>query len=295
MTNEEFIHSYYYGAGNGRTGNLSINNGCLYSYERVIVSKKGDYYLLDKGNYSVTTSSHQTIARSACPGRGISVYRSLKPKANLNKLLKDITLLIRKQARAKKRDYTSEIAKSISDLNIYIGLFKLRRSVTKLAKELLAGCDFKRQLELANLIDDEDIKQAKIDAKKAAEAKLERDKRVYDTWLGYADDFSNYKKLTIYMQGKPYDLIRLSQDDPSQIETSQGITVSFKQARLFLKKVLKGDTEYLKDHQISGLYRVGNITATHVKVGCHNFLLEQLKDVLLQEVVCENHLLQRLT
>ena len=242
----------------GRCSNIFFNGTKIYSY--------GYHYLLgefidkntivinDEG-YSSTTNKHIWSLKS-----GTKQYRQFyKTNVDLKLVYSNVQSLVNKLSKANKKElYTMPILSHYDELNKYLEYTKTKTQISKTKEykyiKKIALSIEKDMPVLMEALKIRQIKEAKKEAIKIA-AKLV--------------DFRNHK--TNYVKSK-LDYLRLS-IDKTCIETSQGVKIEIKEAKILNSLISKGkDINGFK----LGYYTVIGLANNILKVGCHNIELNEI-------------------
>jgi len=217
--------------------------------------------LINDSGYSVTTSKHI----SQVIGATRHYKQFFKKKVDLSMVYQSVILNKTKLARARKPEmYINTILSLWESLNEFIDytkdkLIKKRseyKEIKRIVKALIERCDdFRQKLKEAA------IKEARALKKRTAKQLKES-----------LAKFNSYK-INFFRIGDE-DFLRLSQDG-EMVETSQGVKVSTKSAKLLYNLILRGID--IKGHQIE-YYKVTSINGT-LTIGCHNINIASMHSI----------------
>lgn len=225
--------------------------------------------IIDDTGYSVTTSKHISEIRYAT-----SQYTQFfVTEIDINLVLRDVKSNLEKLSRARKPElYINAINRAFNQLNKWRIFMSSNRAIKSKYKVRANDSKFKaikkivESLKVDSVEAIEKLKKFEANKKKREAAKeRKRLKIALEKFYGYE---TNYARIG------SEDFVRLSQDGES-IETTQGISVSVKEAKVLYKMILAGKD--IKGHNIDG-YTVTGINGT-LKIGCHNINKESMHNI----------------
>jgi hypothetical protein len=252
-----------------RCSNVFFNQNKIYSYGRhyllgeFITNKKNDFaIMINDSGYSSTTSKHiQQLTQATRQHK-----QFFTTQTDLNKVLFSIENNVKKLQTARKKDLYILPALNLFDkLNEFIswtGNNNLKKDIrykkiVSLVKVLNGG-------NLAEYLKKENAR-IKSEAKKEAQKQKEiLDKNIID--------FKNFDR--DYINNTNEDYLRLNLETQN-VETSQGVKVSIKEAAMLYKMILAGRD--IKGVQISN-YTVISINGV-LKIGCHNINIKSMHEI----------------
>lgn len=253
--------------------NLFFEGERIYSYgyhfTLGILYPEKNTVILNKTNYSVTTSRHQSIVRSA--SRQYKQIWAFNPDSPMS----EATTIIR-MLQNLKDDYKAKIKKArvIAEMHSILSNFK----------EFIELVDFKllevhkQDLsEIEAFLNSNEVKERlRLEAereKKRLERKALEEKNKYQI---ERDRFLSHKVNRIYSHGQ-YDLLRISQDG-SRVETSQGIQIPVPVAKLSFQMLKTVPPERLPGKNI-GPYQIISLDNGVLKIGCHKILMTDIEKI----------------
>lgn len=244
----------------GRGSHFSFRGDTIYSYSTAMAQfhthkKRGTVLLVNSRKYSVTTSSHTSMIRSACSQYDQFLVPEVSPIGhadNISYFTKEIEETAKKAMNAKKHAaWLGDEHKSlVSSGNRYIAFFGLK---VKKFKVLLKSKDFQKKIE-----------QQKTAQREATKREKQRQKELAAKWL--IGEYNGNLNLS-------YQLLRLK--DSKTVETSKGATFPLSHAVLALRKVREcvknGTTWHRNGSEIRvGTFHIDSIDEKGtVKAGCH--------------------------
>lgn len=268
-------------------GSLYFRDSTIYSYGSHFPiasfrdAKDGSNLILfTDRSYSVTTSKHISITRSAIRHQGAALLYCDNPTAsspsehtnNLRAMVHECEAALQKAARAKSRsaEYFSTAESLVNTHRRYREAFGV-----DLDSPLIIGEDWKAR---AN----EKIAQQKEDAKKQAERKRQQDEADQRDRLEALDKWKAGEIVHHNFYGCPIAL-RLSSDG-SRLETSRGAEVPATHAKKLWKTIqtikASGQAYHHNGHSIHiGDFRVDSISAEgELRAGCHTIPFETMAE-----------------
>ena len=264
------------------TRNFYFNGDTIYSYGShfpIAVHYKG-IVLFTLNSYSVTTSEHISLTRSACSH--LTKLYCLNPEnakggyhtQNIEYWFKQIKVQFAKLVKATKPQlYVYAINGNIDQLNAYLKFFKAKLTAEQKKLLILATQDtISLKTALKDAIEIEN---------KAKELKLQKAKKAYaeyvDLWHNYSDfkEFSDTKKAlsSHYSNTMNGTLLTMLRTNGKEIETSKGIKLPLNVAKrvytTYLTKVKQGGCIGCGDWKILE-YSVTSANDSLLVVGCHS-------------------------
>lgn len=245
-------------------GSFYFDYDSIYSYgghfciAKHITNDKGENAVLfTTRGYSNSTAKHISKTRQAITNQTI-IYCN-DPAAggshNFDSWLKDCESVAKSLVNARKPEiYLNQIAVNLERAKKYADFLGLK--VTKELKE------FEKLLNSGKLKDYQKTKEDREN--KAAVKKLKEDLKKF---FSYEIDY-------IYSKKDIDAYVRISQDLQS-VETSKGVTVDAKEAKILYQLIQRGAD--IKGRQISH-YTVISING-HLKIGCHDINIKNMHEV----------------
>jgi len=215
------------------------HNDTIYSYgshfpiaTRIKDDKKGNIILFTTDTYSNTTSKQVGIVRDAIPD-WYEVILVPKPHAawhtysyardNVYSMLTSLYEYLQKQKRARKNDYTFEIAELVKNIKRYIEYFRIKGKMLKQVRDKARNNHTTHLYKLLRSIYGGEMNDLIEEFSAIAEkrkAKLREENKVkIEEWLEGKDRF---------LSGLGRDYLRIKD---GQIETSQGVKVGLPEAK----------------------------------------------------------------
>ena len=302
FSNSECIHVFAQqnkGQEWGKGSSVSFDGAILKSYSAPIaniVSTKKKIVLITNRQYSVTTSTHTSMARCAMMHyTRISVYDvDIRPcyklrsktqhQSNIHLMTKELTSLWEKQKRAITSDYTRCFNSATENFQRYINLFHLKGLLTKQQREFYDG----KTLVIPERI----AKNIAIRSERVEKRCIEWDKRWKDEQRIFAltlpekiAAFHNHEIQTLPYQAE-LAYLRLN-IDRSRIETSKGSRVLVEHARILwntiVRAMAKGEDFVPVTPIVIDYYTLTKVTKDGtIIVGCHNIPFEESRSIALQ-------------
>jgi len=244
----------------------------LYSY--------GSHYILaeflddetvminDRG-YSSSTGKHIGLATSAL--RHYKCFRSTNTDIDL--VYNQVMIAKDKLGNARKPEmYINEILSLWRSLKEFAEWKRVKNKIAKTKFGLYKSDKYKEIRRLVDaLLKDSEGMQARLKVHALSEAKKKRAKDKRDLKIAI-QEFEAYERRSFRIGDK--DFLRVSEDG-EDVETSQGISVTVKEARL-LYAMIKANRD-IKGHRI-GYYTVTSINGT-LKIGCHSIDIDSMHKV----------------
>jgi hypothetical protein len=249
-------------------GNFSFVGAKLLSYTTVIARRLGaDLYLVSSNSYSRTTAGHQSDARQAtCHDRTLHLPMDRYGNVLASAAQGEVTELYTKaaSARTKAVDYTAQAERICKDMFDYDGTVLVVPSPAEIAA-------IKQREKASNALQRERAAELeKIREEANALRKLAALERLEDWRKGAA---------AISLRDLPAAL-RLSADG-ERIETSHSASVPVRHAKRIWQAV---QANALPESLQIGQYSTARkaLTATHLRIGCHEIALTELDAIALQ-------------
>lgn len=273
FSHDEVAHIWAHQRQNEAHGhNMFFYGPNIYSYGRhFIIAKILDHrtVLVNSGDYSVSTSKHQSIVRRAIPGHFRTIYAPTVEhpiddrthKYNLDAWTVEVREWREKATRARKHGpfYLQGLTNLKRNITKYIEYFRIKTLIRKKYKYLYLF------LTGPVLSEDETKKIKAQDKKHKAQKKIENAKRKRE-FLEKVDEWKRGKIQNIPWSYSIGNDAYLRATDKA-IETSKGIKIDFKDARkLFI--VWCRDPFDVIGQQIKG-FKINNCTADFLTAGCH--------------------------
>lgn len=306
------------------TENKDDNIIGIKSYNTVIAYRDvtKNVYLLNTRTYSNTTSKHQAYLRRATSSY-IEIYDvNVTNEENLNHFITDLKMYANQQVRAKKREYSEIINITIQNLRDFLEYINLDKR-SKLYKECEKIIKINKDdliSYLLNLSADEKTQADKL--KKQRQAKIKRelvksfkslnleDIKMFiqereTAFFNYDTDYKlfiqlEYKYISLCRKiralhsakfdVKQYefvlqnsDLIRLS--DNCNLITSQRVIISREDVTGLYFAIIKNEIS-VGDKILN--WRCEVVNDNYIKIGCHTFSIEHIKNVYKIFKGCKN-------
>jgi hypothetical protein len=294
-------HWWAYNFGYKQTGGevdgvprMSIKGNWVYSFGTVIARMfdppKGSslpLVLIRQEDISATTSRHKEAVYSAVHHMSViyvqnpDPYLKVEHRANLSAMLSDIYIKADLYSRAKSRkdEYLQAISSRIEDAKLYAEVFKLTsskefKSIVVFEESASSDLDAlvkksKKEMELAKKRRERE-RAAKL-AKKEAE-KAERAKEELELWLNFEREY--------FHGGQYIPDVRLRVGN-GIIETTQGASIPFREAKIAMKRF---DAGKLSDGMHIGPYIFKGVDEDgYAHIGCHAIKMEEIREALSKD------------
>jgi hypothetical protein len=251
--------------GRNQSGSLFFYGDKIYSYGyhyllgEFISNKNNDVaVIINTDYYSATTAKHSSLAWGATT-HYTQFEKKYTEEKNVISLLNELEV---KLLRARKPlIYIKEAEETI---NNYVEYLKFMHGIAVLSESVLkAFKPFKLEDEELETLRDKDKERCK----KAVQKEKERLAIEIKDFLNYEKDFINSNEIS-----EAY--VRISKDGEN-IETSKGVKVSIRKAKILYSKIVRG--EDIKGFKI-GYHRVIGINGC-LKIGCHDINLKNMHEV----------------
>ena len=242
----------------GRAGNVSFDGNTIYSYSTAMGKIIGNAVLLNRRNYSVTTSAHQSLIAQAVSHLKRFHVDSVKPDHDVNiaAYVEQIKFSFGSyfRARSRKAFIFDENHNTHQQLIDYANHFKINYPAS-IGQWVLASTDEVALAQKESYIKKQ--KQERLAAKKAIEKAEFR-------WMK-----NRSNQTFVVVNGKTFNfskvLLRVNQFD-KEVETSMRARVPLKAARILYKLIKAGKPVH--GHTI-GHYTVLSCNG-ELKIGCHS-------------------------
>ena len=252
-----------------RCSNVFFNENKIYSYGRhyllgeFITNKKNDLaIIINNTGYSYTTSKHIW----ELTGANRQYKQFFTKEIELNQVLTTIETNVTKLQTARKKELYILPSLSLFDkLNEFI----LWTKNDNLKKDIR----YKKIVSLVKVLNGGNLSEylKKENARIKSEAKKEA-QRLEAILQKNIIDFKNFDRDYIYNTSQDYLRLNIQTQN---VETSQGVKVSIKEAQILYKMILAGRD--IKGVQISN-YTVISINGV-LKIGCHNINIESMHEI----------------
>jgi len=264
FSNRELTHVYAQQTQEyGRSGSMFFEGAKIYSYGRHYLLGEfidNETVLINDTGYSNTTSKHISLAISATSHK----RQFFKTETDLNEVYNTITSYLQKlpRARVNKEYYLKAILKLFKTLNEYLEYTETKAKVSK-TKEYKELQTIVQRLET----DKESIlKEVAEFNKRKAQREKEKQKEQIELWRNHE---------IRYLNKSAKSLLRLS-IDKKQIETSGGVNIETKKAKVLYKLIEAGKD--IKGFKLD-YYTVLGIKDNILKIGCHNIPLNEVETI----------------
>ena len=275
-SNSELIHVW---ANNNeaevykRANSVSCQYDRLFSYSTCIAELYGDnYVILNSHSYSVSTSKHQSLARSAIHGREcISLDIS---RYNLSSLIfgqNDFNEVIVKHNEAKAAEWLVKASRSKKYAQLYNGIALSIFSSLKSYADLI-GLTYQVSIsdidQLKNDALEAEKKQKALDKIRKAE-KIAEQAEALIKWRAGENVLNHFEVTALRVYGE-------------EIQTSRGARIPLAEAvrawPLLQKIATSGEAVRPNDMRL-GYYQVSSISSEALIVGCHNIPMAEVLNV----------------
>jgi hypothetical protein len=264
FSNRELTHVYGQQSQNyGRSANMFFYGAKIYSYGYHYLLGEfidNESILINDIGYSNTTSKHISLVISATSHK----RQFFKTKTDLKEVHYEITSYLKKlpKARENKVYYLKEIFSLFKSLNEYLEYTKTKTKVSKLK-------EYKEIKKIVQRLETEKetiLKEVTELNKRKAQREKEKQKEKISLWRNHEIRYIN--KLS-------QSLLRLSLDK-KQIETSGGVNIETKKAKVLYKLIEAGKD--IKGFKLD-YYTVIGIKDNILKIGCHNIPLQEVRTI----------------
>jgi glutamate synthase domain-containing protein 2 len=264
FSNRELTHVYaqqyqHY----GRSSNMFFEGAKIYSYGyHYLIAKfiDNETILINDTGYSNTTSKHISLVTSATSHK----RQFFKTKTDLTQVHYTIKSYLQKipKARENKEYYLNEIFDLFKSLNEYLEYTKTKTKVSKLK-------EYKEIKKIVQRLETEKetiLKEVAELNKRKAQREKEKQKEKIELWRNHE---------IRYINRSAKSLLRLSLDK-KQIETSKGVNIETKKAKVLYKLIEAGKD--IKGFKLD-YYTVIGIKDNVLKIGCHNIPLKEVQTI----------------
>ena len=271
MNNSELAHHFIYNSLEAKGSNFSYNNERLYSYSSLMatIDREKKIILIDEriSTYSNSSKKHRNHLLRAIPSNYSVFEWYWRDGSFIYTQYHQILLLLNKQSRARKVDYSDQISKLI-DLSIeYSELFQedIKESDLIMLGEL-------KQINIQELLSSskdliESNKQRLLVIKtKENEKRQESRQKELDRFLGHSNVKFDPNYNSVYL--------KIIED---KLYTSNHVTVNLYQAITLYKAYLAG--KKIIGERL-GNYVVGKSSKESVTIGCTTISAVELNRVL---------------
>ena len=271
MNNSQVAHHFIYDSSEAKGSNFSCNNNNIYSFSSLManIDREKKIILIDQSisTYSNSSQKHRSHLLRAIPS-DYSVFEWYWKDGSFVEAQYNVILnLIEKQSRARKVDYSNQIAKLIDLCNEYVELFQ--EEVSAEDKELL------------NDINNIDIKEVESSSKNLIEAnnnrllalKAKEDKKYQES---RQKELNRFLGTTDVKFDPDYNSVYLKVIE-DKLYTSNSITVNVMEAITLYKAYLAGKN--ILNARL-GHYVVGKVSKESVTIGCTTISAIELNRVL---------------
>ena len=264
FSNRELTHVYAQQSQHyGRSANMFFEGTELYSYGRHYLLAEfidNETVLINNTGYSNTTSKHISLAISATSHK----RQFFITETDLNEVHNTITSYLQKlpRARENKEYYLKQILKLFRSLNNYLEYTETKAKVSKLPK-------YKEIETIVQRLETEKetiLKEVAELNKRKAQREKEKQKEQIKLWRNHE---------IRYINKSAKSLLRLSLDK-KQIETSGGVNIETKKAKVLYKLIEAGKD--IKGFKLD-YYTVLGIKDNILKIGCHNIPLKEVETI----------------
>jgi len=264
FSNRELTHVYAQQSQHyGRSANMFFEGTELYSYGKHYLLAEfidNETVLINDTGYSNTTSKHISLAISATSHK----RQFFVKETDLTEVYNTITDYLQKlpKARVNKEYYLKVILKLFKSLNQYLEYTETKTKVSKLQKYK----DIKTIVQRLETEKETILKEVAELNKRKAQREKEKQKEQIKLWRNNEIRYIN--KLS-------QSLLRLSLDK-KQIETSGGVNIETKKAKVLYKLIEAGKD--IKGFKLD-YYTVLGIKDNTLKIGCHNIPLQEVHTI----------------
>ena len=279
MNNEVVAHRFIYGEKTSAKGsNFSFHYDKLYSYDSTLakINREETIIYIDSkvSGYSNSSQKHTSHLRRAIP-EYYSVFEWDFSEDFITCKRNEIFELIKKEARARKVSYLTQIQRIIHNVDEYIEVHEIK----KLSKESKAHLEDINSIDIDNLIESS-AEVIKKDKERLLRIKKLEDKKRQDSRQNNLDRFldqvySKSNKSTVKYDPN-YNSVYLKVDDES-IKTTNSIIVPLRESLALYKAYLSGKNI----HGLNlGNYSVVKSSKDSVTIGCTVISAKELNRVL---------------
>ena len=271
MNNSQVAHHFIYDSSSAKGSNFSCNDNNIYSYSSLMatIDREKKIILIDKSisTYSNSSQKHRNHLLRAIP----SYYNVFEWHWNDGSFIytqyHQILLLIVKQSRARKIDYSNQIARLIDLCNEYAELFQEEVSAeNRILLDQINTINIQELLSSSqHLIE---ANRARLLALKVKEQEKHQESRQKELnrFLGHSNVVYDPNYNSVYL--------KVIED---KLYTSNSITVKVMEAITLYKAYLAGKNIL---NERLGHYVVGKVSKTSVTIGCTTISAIELNRVL---------------
>ena len=271
MNNKQVAHHFIYESSEAQGSNFSCRNNSIYSFSSLMatIDREKKIILIDKriSYYSPSSCKHRSNLMKAIP----SYYSVFEWHWNDGSFIytqyHQILLLIGKQSRARKVDYSNQIAKLIDLCNEYVELFK-----EEVSAENHTLLDQINTINIQELLSSSqhliEANRTRILALKAKEDEKRQEERqnILNKFLGHSNVIFDPNYNSVYL--KVVDDI---------LYTSNSVQVPLKYAIVLYKAYSEGKN--ILNTKLEN-YTVVKASKTSVTIGCTTISAVELNRVL---------------
>ena len=271
MNNTQVAHHFIYESSEAQGSNFSCINERLYSYSSLMatIDREKKIILIDQriSNYSNSSQKHRNHLIRAIPSYYSVFEWHWNDGSYIYTQYHQILLLISKQSRARKVDYSNQIAKLIDLCNKYVELFQEEiSSEDHILFDQINTIDIHELLlSSQHLIEANKAKILALKAKEDAQRQESRQK-VLNKFLGHGNVVYDPNYNSVYL--------KVIED---KLYTSNSITVNVMEAITLYKAYLAGKN--ILNARL-GHYVVGKVSKESVTIGCTTISAIELNRVL---------------
>lgn len=264
FSNRELTHVYAQQSQHyGKSGTMFFYGTKIYSYGYHYLLGEfidNETILINDTGYSNTTSKHISLLIGATSHK----RQFFATKTDLTEVHYSIKSYLQKipKARENKEYYLKEIFNLFKSLNEYLEYTKTKTKVSKLPK-------YKEIKNIVQRLETEKetiLKEVAELNKRKAQREKQKQKEQIELWRNHEIRYIN--KLS-------QSLLRLSLDK-KQIETSGGVNIETKKAKVLYKLIEAGKD--IKGFKLD-YYTVIGIQDNILKIGCHNIPLKEVETI----------------
>jgi hypothetical protein len=279
MNNEQVAHKWVYNSGAGsqaQGSNFSYSMSRLYSYGSImaVIDREKKLIEIDRriSNYSHSSKKHASHMHRAIP----SYYKVFEYDFNEGAFVyyfNSIMLLVGKQLKARKWDYTQQILKLIQEAKDFAELKHVKKDIH--LKQILE-IDTEKLQESYNKVKDKIEKQ--IVAKKKKNDALNQLSRQNNLDRFLIQTYNPKDKSTVKFDPNYKGVYLKADDELGCLCTTNGIIVILTNALLLYKNYLN-DFKSIIGKKLEH-YVVVKSSETEVTIGCTTISAKELKRVL---------------
>ena len=266
FSNRELTHVYAQqtqSEGGNQSRTIFFEGAKIYSYGYHYLLAEfidNETILINDTGYSNTTSKHISLVINATSHK----RQFFVKETDLTEVHYKITSYLQKlpKARENKEYYLKEIFNLFKSLNEYLEYTKTKTKVSKL-KEYK---EIKKIVQRLETEKESILKEVADLNKRKAQREKEKQKEQISLWRNHKIRYIN--KLS-------HSLLRLSLDK-KQIETSGGVNIETKKAKVLYKLIEAGKD--IKGFKLD-YYTVIGIQGNILKIGCHNIPLKEVETI----------------